>query len=451
MGHVLSDYCDVLLGYKSFLNDFFYLDAARIERFGVESEFLIPLYMLADLDHGHYRQTRAPKTWLFWCKREPHDLRGTGAGRYVDWGSQQMTVPRKQTAESVPWPQAPALSHSRHWYFPPAPTHPTRLAVRKGVNACYAPFVFDEPRVLDQRLYLMCPKGDLSFEVLAAYLASSLFALSLETNADLGLGEGVLTLGANNLRALPSVDLDVVEASPGRGEVTEAADALMECEPPEVRQLAEHPELRQLDQALVRALGFDPARAEELETAVIRLAEARLSRARQRSALTSQAARVDIQSVSDSVAQSLETWLKARQYPEDFMPGESTQRMNFPAGQLEIALAPMLDTCRVVVHGENGTILDDTLNLHVAEVLLRALQMGRRVFSLPGTADAAIQALHGFSSLLEEFEDQFAQVVAATGLGDRHRDAVLSKALATLHMPLRELRLPLQAGSIVVR
>jgi hypothetical protein len=133
---VLSDYAEVRLGFKSFLNDFFYVDQEKVERFGIEGAHLSALLRLDDLDRGAYEQSVEPRLWLFSCRLEPQDLRGTGAGRYVDWGRRQRTRPRKQTSHSVAWPKAPALQGQRHWYWPAAPTHRTTIALRKGINDC---------------------------------------------------------------------------------------------------------------------------------------------------------------------------------------------------------------------------------------------------------------------------------------------------------------------------
>jgi hypothetical protein len=57
---ILSQFAKVLLGYKSFLNGFFYVDQDSVNRFGIEAEFLRPIYVLADLDSDAYWQTSAP-------------------------------------------------------------------------------------------------------------------------------------------------------------------------------------------------------------------------------------------------------------------------------------------------------------------------------------------------------------------------------------------------------
>jgi hypothetical protein len=80
----LRNIANVSLGYKSLQNDFFYVNKATINTYGIEKKFLIPMLMLKDLDTSLFQQTPAPSLWLFACREKRGDLRGTGAWRYIE-------------------------------------------------------------------------------------------------------------------------------------------------------------------------------------------------------------------------------------------------------------------------------------------------------------------------------------------------------------------------------
>jgi hypothetical protein len=441
-----DDFADVKLGYKSFLNDFFYITASVVERFEIEDDFLVPAYMVDDLDADSYFQTPTPRRWLFWCKLEPTDLRGTGAGKYIKWGSRQETNTRKQTKEAVTWPEAPALQHQKHWYWPPAPMHPTKVAVRKGMGTRYAPFLFRQPVVLDQRLYLLFPRDGVPTDLLAAYLSSSFFPLSLETNADLGLGAGVLTLGTDALRSLPSIDLAAVTASSARPKVLRASRSLFRSKPVDAPAYPTTSLLTSLDEAFIETLGLKGLGPTDAANEVVRLADVRYRMASLRKVAKASASSHDVTEVASAVAEGLASWLSARRFPEDSFSDHAALVFTLPS-TITVSISTLLDLSHIRI----GDPLDNTFyeaDVHptVAEVLLRALQMGRRQFKAPSGGPEASKTLDGLSELLDEFEDEFRERTASMSLGPKYESSVLREVLKKVRMPLRELRLPFQDG-----
>ena len=440
---VLSDFVEVNLGFKSFLNDFFYVDRATVEKFGIEDRFLKPLFMLADLDEDSYVQSRSASRWLFNCQLRPADIAHTGAGRYVNWGSHQTTEIRKQTKEAVRWPKAPALSHLKHWYWPAAPVHPARLAVRKGIGSRYAPFVFNEPAILDQRLYLLFPKPGVDFEIVAAYLASSLFPLSVETNADMGPGAGVLTLGTDALRDLPVLDLRKLSGSKHAREIRSAGTALFGCRPVDADLYPSSKEIHDVDEAILSANGSVKGRAAELARQVATLAEARIGKSRLRSVVRQAAKKADLKSVAEPIVKEIRVWFLARRFPEDYAPHEPVTRFNLPVEPFNVNTEILLGQCELTIRNNVGVVqYHDTLHTAVAEVILRALQLSRRNFAVPTTVEAASRALDHLDELVIELEHRLKTASARTGLGSKYDDEVLRLVLDSLGIQLWDLNTP---------
>jgi hypothetical protein len=445
----LGDYASIRIGYKSLLNDFFYVDAATVARFEIEKEYLTPILKLADLDPDKFVQDAvSAERWVFTCKKEPNDLRGTGAYKYIRWGSKQETNPRKQTERPVPWPEAPALSNAKHWFWPAARQHKTKIAIRKAIGQRYAPFVFSAPTLLDQRLYLVLPRQNVDWEVLAAYLSSSLFALAVETAANLSLGVGYLTFGAHVLQRLPSIDLQALSGDAvASARVREAVRALFSTRPPDASEYRSNKDVRALDEAFLAFLGLPASRAAELQAQVEHFANVRKRLEVLKEAAPSQASAADIDAVSEEIALDLRKWLAARRYPEDFFASKNELHLALPAGPLDVHVDPVLGSCHIRVENSVASVLyEENVPQASAEVILRALQLGRRDVLIPLDDQGAETALTGLDSFLADFDRRFHTAMSATSLGPKYADQVRSTVLKKLNVPLRELRTPFDHG-----
>jgi len=421
---VLSDFCDVTLGFKSLMNGFFYVSQEDIDRFGIEDEYIEPVLKLADLDDEKFQQDIIPNRWLFSCEKHESDLKGTGAWDYIDWGAHQLAPSRKQSGKSESYKAALEKQGGKEWWRPKAPRHPARLAVRKGYNDRYSPFVFASPVVLDQRLYLLFQKRGVPLEVLTAFACSSLFPLTLETNADLGMGAGVLTLGAGNLRALPCVDLHAIVCAPAWPEVKKRLAALLNTNTPTAFNLPRHPAVVALDEALLDALGIGAIRLSDVHEAVARLANARLGRSRQRQLVRAAASAADLERASEPVVQELKKWFATRVFPNDFLPADRPRReYHFPDGQLQLRFAYLLGSVDIWAAPEFGEeYLVAETHPFIGELILRCLQLGRRVFALPVDGDDATPLLRQLAELRQDFEAAFYEAIDRTSLGSLYRD-----------------------------
>jgi len=367
----------------------------------------------------------------------------------MDWGADQETSTRKQSGEIVTWKEAPALQHQKHWYWPPAPTHPTTIALRKGIDKRYAPYLFTEPTVLDQRLYVVSPQDGVSEEILQAYFASSLFPLSFETNGDVGLGAGVLTMGANNLRSLPSVDLKGISAHAHSHEALEAARELFRGAPPDAEYYPDHAELRRLDEALLKCIDLDPSRAQELEMRVAELQDLRVQRAQARVKTRKETSSGDIETAAHNIIEVLQRWLGARRFPEDWIPeGSSQAQVLVPQGSALVSVDVMLNQATLTVESNQGAVLlQRTWDIMVGEVVLKALLMGRRQFSVPENHEVAETVMGGFRALLEEYESLLEELLAQSPLGPRYDSEVRGRVARATRIRPDELRHPLDYGA----
>lgn len=442
----LGDFVRVSLGYKTLMNDFYYLDSETVEVWGIEERFLKPVLMLADLDAKSYIQNVVGRSQLFYCPCEPSDLRGTGAGRYIDWAARQETGAKKQSAAPTTWEDALSKQGGKYWWWPKAALKPTQIALRKAVDILYAPFIFDEPVFVDQRLYTVTAKSDVDEDVVKAYLCSSLFPLALEVNADLGLGAGALTLNVRSITGLPAPDL--LKAS--RRDLTELKQALAGVlSKPTVAapSFEKNRDILRLDSALLDVLEIS-ADAKEVGREVSRLATSRKTLASKRKSLRAMAADLDVASVADSLYERLKSWLSGRQFPEDYQDSSHRVQFNFPSSALSVQTMSIMGHCEISVvqsEGKQNLLYSENVDASYAELILRALQMGRRRFEVSSAPEDCMRALDDLGRFLDDLEERLIADIADMGIGPRWEGEVRRRVLDRAGLHLSELRRPFES------
>ena len=199
----LGKIATVSLGYKSLQNNFFYVNKATIDTYGIEKKFLIPMLMLKDLNASEFEQSPKPSLWLFACREKRGDLRGSGAWRYIEAMADRSAAEKKQTGKNQTIREALEAQSGGLWYSHKAKPSFHHIWLRKALNTIYAPFLFDKASLVDQRLNSISPDEGIDWKELGAALTSSIFAYSLEINGAASMGAGALEAPTKKLRDYP--------------------------------------------------------------------------------------------------------------------------------------------------------------------------------------------------------------------------------------------------------
>ena len=97
----LGDVAEVRFGIKTGANEFFYLDDEKIERWGIEEEFLKPvIFSLRELVCIEDELDGLEKK-VFFCHESKSRLLGTNALRYIEWGEHK-TFHKRPSCQSRP-------------------------------------------------------------------------------------------------------------------------------------------------------------------------------------------------------------------------------------------------------------------------------------------------------------------------------------------------------------
>jgi hypothetical protein len=193
----------VSLGYKSLQNDFFYVNSATVDTYGIEMRFLVPILMLRDMDATAYYQKPDHKLWLFHCRENERDLRGTGALRYIEAMADVSAAEKKQTGKSQTIREVLEAQSGSPWYAPKARAKRHHVWIRKAFDGVFSPFLFETPTLVDQRCNSVNSNDGISWEEIAAALTTTLFAYSVEINGSVSMGAGVLEAPTTKIRSYP--------------------------------------------------------------------------------------------------------------------------------------------------------------------------------------------------------------------------------------------------------
>ena len=423
------------LGYKSLQNAFFYVDSTTIDQYGIESRFLVPILRLRSLDGRKYLQKGKKDVWLFSCRRDLDDLRGTGARKYIQAMAKRAATQRKQAGQSQTIREALRAQGGARWYAPKARPTKHHLWLRKAFDGVFAPYIFPKAAVVDQRCNGVAPHDDIGWKELASVLTSTVFAYCVEINGSASMGAGALEAPTRKLRDYPVFDIRMLSKGQRRKLVTLGEAVWSNSRPVDWTSQAEEPgaDLRGLDSWLLRRCG-GRIDAEKLYGDFRAVCLSRIAVARDKGKKTRKRQADSIGSVADSIVKAVSPKVHARSFPDDFSANAKLDlEFDFGSEIVEhIEMEQFFGSMRVVVSSQGGrTVYDDTLSLSVAESMVRALLWGRTQFAVSSSDKRMSAATRKFvewlSKIDREIEEQISDSAFGTGYEGRLKEEVYSR------------------------
>jgi hypothetical protein len=421
----LSDLATVSLGFKSLQNTFYYVNKATIDTFGIEKRFMTPILMLKALDARKHLQSPKPELWLFNCREEKQDLRGTGALKYIEAMADRSAAEKKQSGKSQTIREALEAQSGGLWYAPKARPNKHHIWLRKAVDGVFAPFIFDTPTLVDQRC-----------NSVAAILTSTLFAYSVEINGSASMGAGALEAPTTKLRGYPVLDIRLLSAEDRKSLVSLGAAVWKNGPPVDWSDKAAQPNsaLRELDAWLLKKSKRNVS-VNTLYGDLRSVCLSRISVAKDKDKKTKKRKADSIGSVAESIAKAVAPKLESRNFPEDFADGADCDiSFNFDRKNLKrIAIDQLLDRYEIVVTTKAGdTAYKGDFVQPVAEALIRSLLWGRSTFSISSHRAAMLNAVTSFIAWLSAIDAEIDRLIADSALGTGYEDALRTEVYARL-------------------
>ncbi len=189
---------------KTGINEFFFVDQNTIEKFNLESEFLIPVLKSPKMISKIQIKKSDFHYFIFNCsstKQELTQQKKFGALKYISWGEEQLTEKKQQSLVGMKWSNVPSVRRNKPgWYsiqlIPPAEIFCTRF-FDKRFFFCYS----EMPLIEDQTFYgLILNNSFQKYKELVIALANSTLSYYLlEIFGRTSLGKGALQYAISDM------------------------------------------------------------------------------------------------------------------------------------------------------------------------------------------------------------------------------------------------------------
>ena len=191
----LGAIAELKYGIKTGATKFFVLNKDSAKKFGIETRFLEPiLHSTKELKKIVLRD-KDIKSVLFNSNLNKIEMRGTKALSYINMG------------EIKGINKVSSVKGRTRWYDAGLQDAPEIIITRFYGERHFAIYNKDRAQIEDT-FFGIKPKNNIAPILLAAYLNSSLFALTKELYGRVNLGEGVLTIYGTDWKSMPVLDVE---------------------------------------------------------------------------------------------------------------------------------------------------------------------------------------------------------------------------------------------------
>ena len=263
----LGNIADIRFGIKTGANDFFYLDESVIAQWGIEEEFLRPVVKSPRECESILVDPARLTNKIFMCHKERHELAGTNALAYIQWGEECGLENRPSCrGRSRWWDLGEQKSYDciilrfrdkRNW---------TPINVTPTLLAGDAVFVAK----IHRRDLLMATM---------AYLNSSLFVMMTEIYGRVNLGDGLLTTYGPDIMPLPVLSAKSMGAINGN-ELNSCFEKVKSRPVLSIFEEVKKEDRRQLDDLFFDVLDLTADERDAIYEAAIGMAQKRIDKAR---------------------------------------------------------------------------------------------------------------------------------------------------------------------------
>jgi len=256
---LLRDVAPPARGGTTRINEFFYVDEATIQHWGIDLEFCWPLIKSPSETNTIIVDPESLGLKVFVCRKSKDELRAEGklgTLRYIEWGEQQEY--KSGVQRGMKWTEGPWVRDRQPgWYaLPESETHFSQLFFTQAYGDRHIQRYSPKPLVADARLYFLSPNEG-ETQVAAAILNSSLSAFLTELAGRVTLGEGVLELKVEDARDYLLVpDVRQFDAA-ARQAIVAAFQPLLQRPIGSVFEEVKRKDRQTLDRAVLQAMGLD--------------------------------------------------------------------------------------------------------------------------------------------------------------------------------------------------
>jgi methylase of polypeptide subunit release factors len=436
----LRDVAPPSFGSKTGINEFYHLEQEKIDEWGIETEFLFPLLKSPGETPNILIEPDELRLKVFVCRLTKDELREQGklnALRYIEWGEQQIFNSGVQAGQT--WVHGAEVRNRKPgWYaLPEYRSNPGHLFISMAYGERHINKYSPIPLIADNRLYFLSPKDNLSPEIIAAILNSSLVAFFAETTGRVTLGDGALELKIEDARDYLCVPDARKFDEASQQAIRAAFQPLLQRPIGSVLDEIQRPDRQALDRAVLAAIGLDadiwlPRLYEGLSVLVRERTELGKKRGQSRSSRSQKAAgRVAEDVLQDLLPEG------AQRFPDDFLT---------PAAHASLREIPMPEKPlhhRGQYFDKQELETDEREKLYLANIfevryVLYAQANGVRVVHMPEKMVEVTRAVNEYVKYLRDLRQRLYEAYFRRTLDQTAANRFVEDTWRKLKLPLVE-------------
>ncbi len=269
-------------------------------------------------------------------------------------------------------------------------------------------------------------------------LTSSLFAFSAESFGSASMGAGALELATTMIHGLRVVDVRNLKDEEAIKDLITLADKVWTETHPVDWYVADKPpqQVQDLDKWFLSQMEAKVA-LDRVYSDLVATLKSRLTIAEDKNVQTKKGEQINIGTVANGIAEAVRPLLESRSFPESFVEnGANTTPLDLShAGKLEIECHPMMgETTLIIKDGAGDVLAKGQFPRSIAQVIVKALLMGRRKFNHPTEIAAAEVALKGFAEWFPKVLNKIAAGCGMSAVGTSYEEDVYNAVLEALHL-----------------
>jgi len=418
----LDAIADVTRGITTNNVDFFYLTAEKIAHWNIESKFMVHpvIYTPKEAQDIELHESQL-KYSLFVCNKSKRALVGTHALKYIEEAEKQGIHRSLTFQERINWYALGDIERK------PCSLFYARQGDRFRV-------IFNPNGVVaNDNLYTIVPRG-IDNELLCAILNSSFFALGLELNGRVNLGEGALKVQGYELGITKLPDPRIL-SNQQQKEIILSFRSIMKRHVHSIFEEVKMKDRQKLDSLILQALGLDPDKyLKPIYDGLTELIRERIELAGMRKKVKQVKTQRDVDRLKKQVMEEvLPNGLK--KFPDEFLEAplkpQDYQNISIPGEPLKLGMF-FLGTQQVI--SDSGFTFE-AKSVDEAKYAIYSQKPDAFVVSLPKDSVVITKAVNDYERYLRKLRDDLFQALFKRTFDHKLSDTLMQRAFAELGLP----------------
>ncbi len=284
-----SDVAHLRRGFTTGANDFFYPSKDVINHWKIETEYLEPVVKSPQECKSLFISINDLETQVFVCNKTKKELEGSNAAKYIEWGEHEKIVIKQggNKGQTVKGYQNLETTKTRSLWYDLGIHEYSQAIWVKSVNINHLQSVLACNAFVDQRLYEVLFKENISNDIKAIMLNNSILYMFKEIEGRSNMGEGVLDTAVYEAKRILLIDPKLISSKSvvvsktfvGKSVFEECGIDPKSDIPIEKQDPKPLPDRAELDNIVFDAIGLSEEERKDVYRAVCRLVWNRINKA----------------------------------------------------------------------------------------------------------------------------------------------------------------------------